>query len=74
MISAVHPREYGDRFLAFIKSSIRGNDESMRPQMYEHERKRAKAADDEKAAVDADMPAPGSAALPPTENVQVKVQ
>ncbi|BGP48168.1 Phosphatidylinositol-4-phosphate 5-kinase [Rhodotorula kratochvilovae] len=41
MISAVPPREYGDRFLAFIKSSIRGNDESIRPQMYEHEPKPA---------------------------------
>ncbi|BGP24638.1 Phosphatidylinositol-4-phosphate 5-kinase [Rhodotorula toruloides] len=40
MISAVPPREYGDRFLAFIKSSIRGNDVSIRPQMFEHEPKR----------------------------------
>lgn len=39
MISAVPPREYGDRFLAFIKSSIRGNDISIRPQMFEHEPK-----------------------------------
>ncbi|GAA5999096.1 1-phosphatidylinositol-4-phosphate 5-kinase [Rhodotorula paludigena] len=37
MISAVPPREYGDRFLAFIKSSIRGNDESTRPPMFENE-------------------------------------
>lgn len=33
MISAVPPREYGDRFLAFIYSSIWGNDESKRPPM-----------------------------------------
>ncbi|GAA6057599.1 hypothetical protein JCM3770_005405 [Rhodotorula araucariae] len=44
MISAVPPREYGDRFLAFIKSSIRGNDVSIRPQMYEHEPKPGTAA------------------------------
>ncbi|GAA5918160.1 hypothetical protein JCM1841_005280 [Sporobolomyces salmonicolor] len=37
MISAVPPREYGDRFLAFIRSCIRGNDESLRPRMFEDE-------------------------------------
>jgi hypothetical protein len=35
MISAVPPKEYGDRFLAFIRSCIRGNDESLRPKMFE---------------------------------------
>ncbi|GAA5874199.1 hypothetical protein JCM3774_006762 [Rhodotorula dairenensis] len=40
MISAVPPREYGNRFLAFIKGSIRGNDPSLRPPMYEHEKKK----------------------------------
>ncbi|GAA6027112.1 hypothetical protein JCM8097_002399 [Rhodosporidiobolus ruineniae] len=35
-ISAVPPKEYGDRFLAFIKSSIRGNDESIRPSGFEN--------------------------------------
>ncbi|KAL8278625.1 hypothetical protein RQP46_008917 [Phenoliferia psychrophenolica] len=35
MISAVPPKEYGDRFLAFIRSVIRGNDTSQRPRMYE---------------------------------------
>lgn len=49
MISAVPPREYGDRFLAFIKSSIRGNDVSTRPQMFEHEPKRD--TDQEKSPV-----------------------
>ncbi|GAA5977881.1 hypothetical protein JCM11641_006098 [Rhodosporidiobolus odoratus] len=38
MISPVHPREYGDRFLAFVKSVIRGNDESLRPRMFEHKK------------------------------------
>lgn len=38
MISAVPPREYGERFLSFIKGSIRGNDPSLRPPMYEHEK------------------------------------
>lgn len=33
MISAVPPKEYGDRFLAFIRSCIRGNDETLRPRM-----------------------------------------
>jgi 1-phosphatidylinositol-4-phosphate 5-kinase len=37
MISAVAPKEYGDRFLAFIRSCIRGNDESLRPKMFEKE-------------------------------------
>ncbi|GAA5874125.1 hypothetical protein JCM8547_008380 [Rhodosporidiobolus lusitaniae] len=36
MISAVPPKEYGDRFLSFIKSIIRGNDESQRPRMFEN--------------------------------------
>lgn len=40
MISAVPPREYGNRFLAFIKGSIRGNDPSLRPPMYEQEKKK----------------------------------
>lgn len=35
MISAVPPVEYGDRFMAFIYSIIRGNDESKRPRMFE---------------------------------------
>ncbi|GAA5824050.1 hypothetical protein JCM11251_001500 [Rhodosporidiobolus azoricus] len=42
MISAVPPKEYGDRFLAFIKSCIRGNDESLRPKMFETKHKRSK--------------------------------
>ncbi|KDE07562.1 hypothetical protein MVLG_02231 [Microbotryum lychnidis-dioicae p1A1 Lamole] len=37
MISAVPPEEYGDRFMAFIYSLIRGNDTSKRPKMYEHD-------------------------------------
>ncbi|KAM0750586.1 SAICAR synthase-like protein [Meredithblackwellia eburnea MCA 4105] len=37
MISAVPPQEYGDRFMSFIKSVIRGNDPSKRPRMYEHD-------------------------------------
>ena len=36
MISAVPPKEYGDRFLSFIYSIIRGNDKSTRPKMYEN--------------------------------------
>ncbi|SCV74004.1 BQ2448_6436 [Microbotryum intermedium] len=37
MISAVPPQEYGDRFMAFIYSVIRGNDTSKRPRMYEQD-------------------------------------
>jgi 1-phosphatidylinositol-4-phosphate 5-kinase len=37
MISAVPPKEYGDRFLAFLFSVIRGNDSSKRPRMFESE-------------------------------------
>ncbi|KAI5479210.1 1-phosphatidylinositol-4-phosphate 5-kinase [Pseudohyphozyma bogoriensis] len=33
-ISAVPPKEYGDRFLAFIYSIIHGNDVSQRPKMW----------------------------------------
>jgi 1-phosphatidylinositol-4-phosphate 5-kinase len=36
MISAVPPKEYGDRFMAFIYSIIHGNDTSKRPKMYEN--------------------------------------
>ncbi|GAA5915587.1 hypothetical protein JCM6882_006384 [Rhodosporidiobolus microsporus] len=39
MISAVPPKEYGDRFLAFIRSCIRGNDESLRPRMFSDAKK-----------------------------------
>ncbi|GAA5992114.1 hypothetical protein JCM5350_007016, partial [Sporobolomyces pararoseus] len=33
-ISAVPPKEYGDRFLNFIRSCIRGNPQSLRPKMW----------------------------------------
>ncbi|GAA5943316.1 1-phosphatidylinositol-4-phosphate 5-kinase [Sporobolomyces koalae] len=33
-ISAIPPRQYGDRFLNFIRSCIRGNPESLRPKMW----------------------------------------
>lgn len=34
MISAVPPKEYGDRFLSFIRSVIRGNDPSQRVRVF----------------------------------------
>lgn len=34
MISAVPPKEYGDRFMGFVYSIIRGNDVSLRPKMW----------------------------------------
>ncbi|BGP16165.1 hypothetical protein JCM10213_006100 [Rhodosporidiobolus nylandii] len=46
MISAVPPKEYGDRFLAFIKSIIRGNDESTRPRMFERKKEERKKRDE----------------------------
>jgi len=72
MISAVPPREYGDRFLAFIKSSIRGNDVSMRPQMFEHEPKHHEAASssEKHAAAAAAAPAPSQGASADPEKGQ----
>ncbi|GAA5989510.1 hypothetical protein JCM10908_000510 [Rhodotorula pacifica] len=68
MISAVPPREYGDRFLAFIKGSIRGNDASLRPPMYEHEKKKKWG----------DQPPAPSSAIPnektPAVNQETKVK
>ncbi|KAK4053232.1 Phosphatidylinositol-4-phosphate 5-kinase [Microbotryomycetes sp. JL221] len=37
MISAVAPKEYGERFLSFIYSRISGNDPTKGPKMYEHD-------------------------------------
>ncbi|KAK4705361.1 1-phosphatidylinositol-4-phosphate 5-kinase, partial [Phenoliferia sp. Uapishka_3] len=51
MISAVPPKEYGDRFLAFIRSVVRGNDPSTRPRMFEGDpggKGKGKAVDPEK--------------------------
>lgn len=59
MISAVPPREYGERFLSFIKGSIRGNDPSLRPPMYEHEKKKTWG----------DQPTATSEVLPPEKPV-----
>ncbi|KAM0787848.1 hypothetical protein ACM66B_003901 [Microbotryomycetes sp. NB124-2] len=36
MISAVAPKEYGERFLSFIYSRITGNDPTKGPRMFEH--------------------------------------
>ncbi|KPV75582.1 uncharacterized protein RHOBADRAFT_26934 [Rhodotorula graminis WP1] len=69
MISAVPPREYGDRFLAFIKSSIRGNDVSTRPQMFEHEPKHDQAHKAEVSEKEASASGPVPPAPPPQEAV-----
>ncbi|GAA6015336.1 hypothetical protein JCM10207_008953 [Rhodosporidiobolus poonsookiae] len=41
LISAIPPKQYGDRFLTFIRSCIRGNPETLRPPGFEPERLRA---------------------------------
>ncbi|GAA5898810.1 hypothetical protein JCM8208_005402 [Rhodotorula glutinis] len=69
MISAVPPREYGDRFLAFVKSSIRGNDVSTRPQMFEHEPKHDRAHKAELSEKEVSTSSPAPPAPPPQEAV-----
>jgi len=69
MISAVPPREYGDRFLAFVKSSIRGNDVSTRPQMFEHEPKHDRAHKAELSEKEASTSGSAPPAPPPQDPV-----